>query len=42
MSAQITASRTLAEIAQVREVSVRGYEGEDRAIVDVHLFEPNT
>jgi hypothetical protein len=34
--------RTLAEIAQVREVSVRGYEGGDRAIVDVHLFEPNT
>ena len=32
--------RTLAEIAEVREVSVRGYEGGDRAIVDVHLFEP--
>jgi hypothetical protein len=34
--------RTLAEIHEVREVSVRGFEGEDRAIVDVHLFEPNT
>jgi hypothetical protein len=34
--------RTLSGIPEVREVAVRGYEGEDRAIVDVHLFEPNT
>lgn len=34
--------QTLEKIPEVREVSVRGYEGEDRAIVDVHLFEPNT
>ena len=34
--------QTLEKIAEVREVSVRGYEGEDRAIVDVHLIEPNT
>jgi hypothetical protein len=26
----------------VRRVAVREYEGADRAIVDVHLFEPNT
>jgi hypothetical protein len=34
--------RTLSEIPQVREVAVRGYEGGDRAIVDVHLFDPKT
>jgi hypothetical protein len=32
--------RMLERIPEVREVEVRGYEGEDRAIVDVHLFEP--
>ncbi len=31
--------RTLAQIPQVRDVRVRGYEGEDRAIVDVHLHD---
>jgi len=31
--------RTLSLIPEVREVAVRGYEGEDRAIVDVHLFD---
>jgi hypothetical protein len=34
--------RTLAGIPEVREVAVRGYEGEDRAIVDVQLFGPKT
>jgi hypothetical protein len=34
--------RMLSQIPQVREVAVRGYEGEDRAIVDVHLFEAKT
>jgi hypothetical protein len=32
--------RMLERIPEVREVEVRGYEGADRAIVDVHLFEP--
>jgi hypothetical protein len=32
--------RTLARIPEVREVQVRGYEGGDRAIVDVRLHEP--
>jgi hypothetical protein len=32
--------RALVRLPEVREVAVRGYEGEDRAIVDVHLFEP--
>jgi hypothetical protein len=31
--------QTLAQIAEVSEVEVRGYEGDDRAIVDVHLFD---
>ena len=31
--------RSLARIPEVREVDVRGYEGGDRAIVDVHLFD---
>jgi hypothetical protein len=30
--------RSLAALPEVREVVVREYEGEDRAIVDVHLF----
>ncbi len=30
---------TLAQIPEVRDVQVRGYEGEDRAIVDVHLHD---
>jgi hypothetical protein len=34
--------RTLARIPEVREVEVRGYEGGDRAIVDVHLFDPTS
>ncbi|HEY3727508.1 MAG TPA: hypothetical protein VGL51_10065 [Solirubrobacteraceae bacterium] len=34
--------RTLAKIPEVREVTVRGYEGEDRAIVDVHLIDPTS
>jgi hypothetical protein len=34
--------RTLAQIPQVREVAVRGYEGGDRAIVDVRLFDAKT
>jgi hypothetical protein len=33
--------QTLARIPEVREVAVRGYEGEDRAIVDVQLFGPS-
>jgi hypothetical protein len=32
--------QTLSAIPGVREVTVRGYEGEDRAIVDVLLAEP--
>ncbi len=31
--------RTLERIPEVRDVQVRGYEGEDRAIVDVHLHD---
>ncbi len=31
--------RTLAQIPEVRDVQLRGYEGEDRAIVDVHLHD---
>jgi hypothetical protein len=34
--------RTLAAIPDVREVAIRGYEGEDRAIVDVRLNEPRS
>jgi hypothetical protein len=34
--------RMLERIPEVREVEVRGYEGADRAIVDVHLFEPKS
>jgi hypothetical protein len=32
--------QTLAQIPEVREVAIRGYEGDDRAIVDVQLFGP--
>ena len=32
----------LLTLPEVRRVAVREYEGADRAIVDVHLFEPNT
>ena len=32
--------QTLSQIPEVREVSVRGYEGGDRAIVDVQMFGP--
>jgi hypothetical protein len=34
--------QSLMALPQVRSVTVREYEGADRAIVDVHLFEPNT
>jgi len=34
--------RTLSRIPEVREVELRGYEGEDRAIVDVHLHDPTS
>jgi hypothetical protein len=34
--------RTLAAIPDVREVAIRGYEGEDRAIVDVRFHEPRS
>jgi hypothetical protein len=34
--------RALGRLPEVREVAVRGYEGDDRAIVDVHLFEPTS
>jgi hypothetical protein len=34
--------RTLAGMPGVREVEVRGYEGGDRAIVDVHLIDPTS
>ena len=33
--------RALAMLPNVASVDVRGYEGEDRAIVDVHLSRPN-
>jgi hypothetical protein len=33
---------TLAAIPDVREVAIRGYEGQDRAIVDVRLNEPRS
>jgi hypothetical protein len=32
----------LLTLPEVRRVTVREYEGADRAVVDVHLFEPNT
>ena len=34
--------RSLQALPEVRSATVREYEGADRAIVDVHLFEPNT
>jgi hypothetical protein len=34
--------RSLMALPEVRSASVREYAGADRAIVDVHLFEPNT
>jgi hypothetical protein len=34
--------RSLQALPEVRSASVREYEGADRAIVDVHLYEPNT
>jgi hypothetical protein len=34
--------RALQTLPEVRRVAVREYEGADRAIVDVHLCEPNT
>ena len=34
--------RSLQGLPEVRSATVREYEGADRAIVDVHLFEPNT
>jgi hypothetical protein len=34
--------RMLAAIPDVRDVAIRGYEGEDRAIVDVRLNEPRS
>jgi hypothetical protein len=34
--------RALQALPEVRSATVREYEGADRAIVDVHLFEPNT
>ncbi|HEY2260214.1 MAG TPA: hypothetical protein VGH45_10905 [Solirubrobacteraceae bacterium] len=34
--------QTLAKIPAVRDVAVRGYEGGDRAIVDVHLIDPTS
>ncbi len=34
--------RTLSGIPEVRGVEVRGYEGGDRAIVDVHLIDPTS
>jgi hypothetical protein len=33
-------ARALRTLPEVRRVSVREYEGADRAILDVHLFEP--
>ena len=33
---------SLQALPEVRTATVREYEGADRAIVDVHLFEPNT
>jgi hypothetical protein len=34
--------QALMALPEVRSATVREYEGADRAIVDVHLFEPNT
>jgi hypothetical protein len=34
--------RQLAALPGVKEVTVRGYEGEDRALIDVQLTPPNT
>ncbi len=34
--------QALQALPEVRSATVREYEGADRAIVDVHLFEPNT
>jgi hypothetical protein len=34
--------RSLQALPEVRSATVREYEGADRAIVDVHLFGPNT
>ena len=34
--------QALRALPEVRSATVREYEGADRAIVDVHLFEPNT
>src|ERR1700760_619027 len=34
--------QSLQALPEVRSATVREYEGADRAIVDVHLFEPNT
>ncbi len=34
--------QALLALPQVRSATVREYEGADRAVVDVHLFEPNT
>jgi hypothetical protein len=34
--------RALQTLPEVRSVAVREYEGADRAILDVHLFEPTT
>ena len=37
----LRASSALSRAARVRSVMVRGYEGADRAILDVHLSRPN-
>jgi hypothetical protein len=34
--------QSLMALPEVRSATVREYQGADRAIVDVHLFEPNT
>jgi hypothetical protein len=34
--------RELAKLPDVRDVSVRGYEGEDRAVIDVTVYERTT
>jgi hypothetical protein len=34
--------RALGRLPEVREVSVRAYEGDDRAVVDVHLVQPTS
>jgi hypothetical protein len=34
--------RRLAELPEVREAAIRGYEGDDRALIDVQLAAPNT